>query len=82
MGWGMGVDMKSRLEYDFAYCEYTILRNLMIMSFPSGCDVSFSLRSFCESGRVLPMGPNSLRKLASLILWNTFFTEPLRHIAS
>ena len=50
MGWVMGVDMKSRIESDFAYCEYTILRNLMIMFFLLVANVLFPCGHFCASG--------------------------------
>jgi len=48
MGWGMGVDMKSRTKAVLrirAICEYTILRYLMIM-FSFLVAMFLSLRSF------------------------------------
>lgn len=58
MGWGMGVDMKSRIESDFAYCEYTILRNLMIMFFLLVANVFFPCDPFARRGRVLQTWPS------------------------
>jgi len=42
--------MKSRIESDFAYCEYTIQRNLMIMFFLLVANVLFPCGPFARRG--------------------------------